>query len=374
MAKKIALLIHALHGGGAERLMSQLATRWAIENEVHLITWAAQSTDAYFLPENVQRHGLDLMCNSSGIMQAATSNIRRVTRLRKLLHDIEPDWLLSFCDQMNIVALQASRHLSCPRWIAEHSNPEKQKLSRLWEYWRGWSYPGCTGCVVLTEGIAEYMQRWISRERIHIIPPAIQSQQVDLLAKSPSDSDAERRWQPENKHLLYVGRLSSEKRVDVLLAAWQQIQAELVDWELIIVGDGPQRSRLEAQAEQLPRIQFMGWQQDPSTYYRQAQVFVLTSAYEGFPVALLEAMSHGLACVSSENSDALCQLNQRGTAVLTVPVDDAAALALTLKNLAADSQLRQQLASQALATSRYYQWSEIGKKWDAILESNPNRN
>ena len=110
--KRIALVIHALHGGGAERLMSQLAARWSHNHDVHLITWSKIETDKYTVPKYVTRHGLDLMRPSSNAIQGIFANFKRVRELRRCLSKISPDFVLSFSDQTNIVTLQATSKLS----------------------------------------------------------------------------------------------------------------------------------------------------------------------------------------------------------------------------------------------------------------------
>ena len=152
---RIALTIHALQGGGAERALARLAERWSTAgHEVHLITWSAVATDQISVPPAVQRHGLDLVRSSANLWQGLWANVRRIRALRRKLRELQPDFVLSFCDQMNISTLQAARGLRLPVWIAEHSDPSRQRLSRAWEWWRGRTYPRCTGCVALTSEIA----------------------------------------------------------------------------------------------------------------------------------------------------------------------------------------------------------------------------
>ena len=110
---RIALVIHALKGGGAERLMSQLASRWAeAGHDVHLITLATAATDAYPLDARVVRHGLDLMRDSQNRLQGAIANFNRVHKLRRQLRKLDPDFILSFCDRMNIVTASTNRTMT----------------------------------------------------------------------------------------------------------------------------------------------------------------------------------------------------------------------------------------------------------------------
>ncbi len=354
---RIALTIHALYGGGAERLMSELANRWSAKHEVHLVTWADVKTDNYPLSPRIARYGLDLMRSSKGFLSGLSANMQRVSVLRKTLQRIEPDFILSFSDQMNIVALQASRSMRVPRWISEHSDPQKQRLGFLWESWRRQVYPTCTGCVVLTSDIAGYMSHLIPASRIRVIPPSIHSTPFATRSKSENSTHT----------LLFVGRLSREKRLDLLLDAWREISPQLPDWELRLVGDGEERTRLESHAAGTKSIKFAGWAQDPQSHYQSADIFVLSSDYEGFPVALLEAMSCGLPCISTACSSAIGELNSPTQCVVTVPRNSWQELASAILDLARNSERARDLGARCRQSARRFQWDGVGPLWDALL-------
>jgi GalNAc-alpha-(1->4)-GalNAc-alpha-(1->3)-diNAcBac-PP-undecaprenol alpha-1,4-N-acetyl-D-galactosaminyltransferase len=362
---RIALTIHALFGGGAERLMSQLADWWsAAGHEIHLITWAEVDTDVYRIPPSVHRIGLGHLRTSRGPWSGIRANFLRCRSLRATLKQIQPDFILSFCDQMNIVTLQATRGLEIPTWIAEHSNPEKQRLSRFWEVWRGHTYPRCSGCVVLSPAIGEYMRRWIPRDRIVVIPNAIAPPPSEFHGEGKGDDQPP---QPNTSTMLAVGRLSHEKGMDVLIAAWKLIQPQLPDWHLQIAGEGPERQSLEHASQGVKSIIFLGWVKDPWPLYRGASLFVMPSRYEGFPVALIEAMSQGLACIATHCSEAVDELSRDGTGLEVVASESPTQLAEAIYRLATNPNRRQQLGETARETSANYSWSRIGPQWDRLL-------
>jgi len=363
--KRIALVIHALYGGGAERLMSQLASRWCETHEVHLITWSTVESDKYQVPQTVKRHALDLLRPSANALVGLWANLRRVRRLRTLLNSIAPDIVLSFSDQTNIVTLEASKGLrsgtesNVPVWIAEHSDPEQQRLSRMWERWRNRVYPLCSGCAVLTPAIAQYMERWISKDRLRVIPPAIES----------TYKHGELSWDERPKRFLFVGRLSQEKRVDLLLEAWRHVSPRLGDWSLDIVGDGPEKPRLSKTAESLERVNFYGWireKEELDKLYCNSRFFVLTSRYEGFPVAMLEALSKGVLGISTDCSSALSLLNAEQP-VIQISVDDSPrSIAAALESAATTSD-GENKSKQAQEVAAQYDWSLVGQLWDSLL-------
>lgn len=356
-----------MQGGGAERLMSQLANRWANQCEVSLITWSDIGVDQYPLDRRVKRIGLGLQNSSRGPINAVFANGKRVRELRKVLGGIHPELVVSFCDQMNIVCLEAMRRFpGVPVWIAEHSNPAEQRLSPVWEAWRGRSYPRCAGAVVLTDDIAKVLSRWVPQERILVIPPGLTGSVGPTSEYRTAANDG-------SGVLLYMGRLSPEKRVDVLLEAWRRIQPKLPGWCLQIVGDGSERLALQQTAQQLNEVQFCGWSDHPEKHYMESQIFVLPSRYEGFPLVLLEAMSFGLPCVATLCSSAIEQLKttEDPQPLIVVPsstVEDLTTdLARTLLQLAEDGPLRQRMSVNARQLSTQYSWDIIGALWDKLL-------
>jgi glycosyltransferase involved in cell wall biosynthesis len=129
--------------------------------------------------------------------------------------------------------------------------------------------------------------------------------------------------------LLYVGRLSGEKGVDVLIEALRRISATRTDIGLLIVGDGPQRKALEAQAQALPQVFFLGfrdWDQLPG-FYAAADLFVLPSRWEPWGMVVNEAMASGLAVLATRKVGAAQDLILEGRTGFVVPENDADALA-----------------------------------------------
>ncbi|MFK7734580.1 MAG: glycosyltransferase [Pirellulaceae bacterium] len=368
MKQTLALTVHALHGGGAERLMSELAARWSVDHNVHLITWASVESDTYQVPEAVQRHGLGLMRPSSNPLMGILANWQRVRALRRCLKNIEPSFLLSFCDQMNILSLQASQGLGLPRWISEHSNPARQNLGPLWEAWRKRTYPKCDGCIVLSQSIADWMSGIVPSEKLKIIPPSIPDPVNATAVKADIVSSAQQFDLGHRKRILFVGRLSPEKRVDLLIDAWKRIAGKLPEWSLEIVGAGDCQDALRSSVQDSDRVHFHGWSENPQTHYARASIFALSSDYEGFPLAMLEAMSFGLPCAATDCAGALSNLASRCQCLLLSPVGDAGGLSANLLRLAEDEERRPKLDSEAQQLAKEFHWSNIGKLWDSILE------
>ncbi len=352
---RIALTIHAMFGGGAERVMSQLATRWsAAGHEIHLVTWSTPDTDHYSIPPEVRRYGLGLLKASSSRWRGLFANVHRVRTLRSTLRTVQPDLILSFCDQMNIVTLQAARKLPIPVIISEHSNPAKQRLGRIWEAWRSRNYPHCSECVVLTDEIAHYMQRWVPAKKIRVIPAAI----------APPTEQAQ--VTRSEALVLAVGRLSREKGFDLLIEAWRKIYLQIPGWQLHIAGAGSEQSSLAEQVGDLPSVKLLGWIPNAWPLYQQATMFVLPSRYEGFPVALVEALSQGCPSIATRCTEAT-QRPPLSAVLQLVDTESSDQLAAAILELAQRPDRRKQLSGESVRASDGFHWDKIGKLWDDVI-------
>jgi L-malate glycosyltransferase len=196
------------------------------------------------------------------------------------------------------------------------------------------------------EAREELLACGVPAERILVLPNG-----VDLDVYRPAD-DPERRVLrraldlPSDRFLAtFVGRLHPVKDVDTLLAA----TAGVPELELVIVGDGPERGRLEAKARRLGvagRVTFRGATPRVVDVLRASDAFLLSSHGEGMSNALLEAMACGLPCLASRSVGGAPELLSDGRGLLLAD-GDAAAWSATLQRLVDDPALRTRLGSAA---------------------------
>jgi glycosyltransferase involved in cell wall biosynthesis len=158
----------------------------------------------------------------------------------------------------------------------------------------------------------------------------------------------------------YVGRIVEEqKRVFDFIGVIRELQSRDVSFELHMLGEGRDRPRLEQELREngfSEHVRFWGWLTPQQVKVRLAQldVFVLLSDYEGLPVALLEAMGHGLVPVVTRIDSGNSQLIRDGENGLMFSIGDVAACAAHLARLAADEKLLRNLQHSAWATAREY--------------------
>ncbi|MGB7591489.1 MAG: glycosyltransferase family 4 protein [Terriglobia bacterium] len=129
--------------------------------------------------------------------------------------------------------------------------------------------------------------------------------------------------------LLYVGRLVPFKRVDLVIEAMRRLSTKRSDIGLVIVGDGPERERLEGLAQGMPYVYFAGFQQqsDLPKYYGVADIFVLPSEWEPWGLVVNEAMASGLPVIATRKVGAARDLIVEGENGYLVPENDVEAMA-----------------------------------------------
>jgi len=165
--------------------------------------------------------------------------------------------------------------------------------------------------------------------------------------------------------ILFLGRLSPQKGVEYLLRAVANLPADIRgSVHLVIVGDGPERRRLEQLAARLSVdnvTEFRGWadREEVPQLYRAADIYALPSLYEGMPNTLLEAMASGLAVVATDvaGSEELVRSGDNG---LLVPPRDPAALTAALEQLISSPELRRNLGRAAREfVAQSHDWERI---------------
>jgi glycosyltransferase involved in cell wall biosynthesis len=152
----------------------------------------------------------------------------------------------------------------------------------------------------------------------------------------------------------FVGRLSDEKGVDHLLQAAESLVAQERSARFIIVGDGPRRDDLlEATGSRglTGKVDFVGFQSDTAPWYEAFDAFVLPSLSEGTPMALLEAMAHGLPSVATAVGG-VPQVVENGASGLLVPSADQSKMCEAMRCLMTNAQLRAKLSQGAVELVR----------------------
>lgn len=173
---------------------------------------------------------------------------------------------------------------------------------------------------------------------------------------------------PKKKQILYCGRMSyRDKRVDRLLTIWNHIHRQLQDWELVLVGDGPELPKLKQYVQQhcLPRVRFEGWQPQTTPFYQQAAIVCLTSSFESFGLALTEGIAHGCVPLAFNCSSGVRQIIP--CQELLIPAFDTDQFARRLVMLAKDEEARERYLQACRNRLNDFSPQKITAQWIAFF-------
>jgi glycosyltransferase involved in cell wall biosynthesis len=172
--------------------------------------------------------------------------------------------------------------------------------------------------------------------------------------------------------IVAAGRLSRQKRFDQLIEAFARVVAKVPDCTLRIFGSGPEQGMLERQISKLGlhgRVCLMGPTADLAGEFQKASIFALSSAWEGFPMVMIEAMSCGLPVVAFDWGEGLREIVEDGVTGRIVPQGDVQGLSDALLELIADSARRERIGAGGRASVVRFSMETIGAQWADLLES-----
>jgi len=363
---RILVFIHSLHGGGAERVAADLSAGWVqAGHEVLLVTQADAAEDAYALDARVQRRVLGTAGEGGGL-RGLWGNVRRVRALRAELRAFGPDIVLGMMTTASVLAVLAATGLPCRVIATEHAHPPSQLMSGLWQRLRRLAYPRAARVVALTHGTAQWLERHVPGSRLAVIPNAVHWPLPRTAPLLPADKPAGRR------RLLAVGRLHPDKGFDLLLDAYAAVAAAHPDWDLVILGEGTERRALQARIDAAGlagRVRLPGRAGNVGDWYASADLYVLSSRFEGLSNTLIEALASGLPAVSVDCDTGPREILRDGVdGMLVRPAGDAAALARALDAAMGDADARQAMAAQAVQARERFAAGRVLGLWRALFD------
>jgi glycosyltransferase involved in cell wall biosynthesis len=174
----------------------------------------------------------------------------------------------------------------------------------------------------------------------------------------------------KEKVILHVGGLNiPQKRSDLLLDFWEKVYKELPEWQFKIVGSGSYLDTLKDDLKKrgLARVELLGFQK-PEKYYKEASIFMMSSAYEGFPNTILESHSFGCVVLAFNSYAALDWIVDDGKNALLAKPYDTSEMAKLCVDLAKNDKALAKMQLSALQNAERFTMQKVGKQWLDLLE------
>jgi glycosyltransferase involved in cell wall biosynthesis len=320
---RIAFVLPDLGGGGAERVAVTL---------VNEIVERGHEVDLVLM----QRKGelLDLVRPEVRIVDLATPRVRNVLRpLIRYLRERNPDAVQASMWPLTLMAIIAARlsNVQLRVVVSDHVTLSRQYERPLKRFFLSLTtrlfYPLAQARVCVSHGSVRDLSRLSG-----LPEPSFTVIYNPVPAPDPAPAEAESWWGTAKTRLLSVGKLKRQKNHKLLLESLALLPENL-DAKLLILGDGEMRPGLERLVRDLRldgRVELLGFIADPAPFYAAADLFVLSSDYEGFALVLVEALHAGLKIVSTDCPDGPAEILEHGRHGGLAAVDDAPGLAAAI--------------------------------------------
>lgn len=326
MPPRIAIFLPSLIGGGAER--SALFVARALEDAGYAVDVVVSVVKGALTDDPFARaHLVDLR---------ATNELLALPAYRRYLRRVRPALVISFVHSANFISGLAARHDGTPFIVSVRNTLDRAPRDTWW-----------VRCVF---GYAPERRLYARAARIHTLSRSLADQVrrrfgtslERIVVTASAVTPANTRSSPPAPEalalapfLVSAGRLAPIKGFDTLIRAHAAAASPL---PLVILGDGPERARLESLAVSLGTpVIFAGYRDPIAPWLAHARGFVFASRGEGLPRVVIEALHAGLPIVATRSKGGIAELLGDGAFGRLVPVGDEAALAAGIRDLAADA-------------------------------------
>lgn len=339
---KILIVNNGLASGGIERASTSMANYFAAIGHEVVVLALYKSEHFFDLHPSITFIEPNKASGSSIYMLSMMSYVRR--RVKK----IRPDTILAYGEWTNCFVGLALVGIKVPIFFTDRMRPNGH-LPLAHRVLRRFFYPRANGIIAQSEFAKRIISERTRATRIKVI-----YNPVNAIERVPCN---------KKNIIVCVGRFTKEKGHAILVEAMSKLKHK--DWQLSLVGDGPLRNELENQVTSLDlqeRVVFHGAMKDFRKELSEASIFVMPSLREGFPNALIEAMSVPLPCIATRCTEAMDEVVNDGVDALLIPSDDSETMAATIDRLIDDSELRETLASNAYAVRERLDFAKIANE------------
>lgn len=352
---KILFYINVLGGGGAERVVANLANHFERDHHQIIVVASNRVDNEYQINKNVKKIYLNDNIDIKG--NRIIKNIKMIYFLRYLIKKEEPDVVISFMQEPNLRAVLSSIGLKNKVIVSVRNDPEKEYPGILGQVIGKMILPLADGCVFQTVDA----QRWFPyklQKKSSIIFNEVAEQFFKISRKVP-------------KNIVSIGRLNNQKNHVLLIRAFAKLSEKYPDEKLFIYGEGELRNFLEKEIERYKlakKIFLMGATDHVAEVLSEAKLFVLSSDYEGMPNVLLEALAVGVPCIST---DCPCggpkTIIESGVNGFLIPINDEEELIKKIEYILNNENIANELSIAAKQSAKRFRPETVYLEWEKYV-------
>ena len=367
---KALFVITGLRAGGAERVFVNIVNNISGFEPV-VVVIEKKEKDGF--AEHIKRDIKIRFLNKRNRYDA----FRLIFELSRIIRNEKPGIILSvesYANQLAVMAKYIARY-RVPLCISERIETKNflsdMNLKKIREFLLKLTYRRADRIIAVSKKVKEslYSHYGINPNKIEVIYNPIDIDRIQHLASE----DITYPWfNDEEPVLITVGRLHKQKDHKTLISAFSKVLKMTHNVRLVIIGEGSERARLEKIIQELnlnDRIVLLGYQENPYKFMAKADIFILSSRYEGFPNVILEAMACGLPVISTDCPSGPGEIITHGVNGLLVPVGDADKLAEAMLKLLDDKELRERLSLQGQSRVKDFEVGKIINQYERVLHN-----
>jgi glycosyltransferase involved in cell wall biosynthesis len=368
--KKVCFALPSLAGGGAERTAVQILNAMDGESwERSLYLFAREGPYLSEVSPSIQ------IADGGG----GSSRAGQCLALRRFIRRVRPDLVVAFLSYFSVLCAVRAAAVGA-RVVFDQGTPLSEFLRDADYRWsRPWhrrvfaaatriGYRAADLVVTTSRGVADDLEHsfGIKPDHIRVVHNPVDLKEIAAAAELPIDPEHAALWRPPV--IVAAGRLAEVKNYPLLIEALGIVR-QRIPAQLFILGQGDQEPLLRVLIETMglgEAVHLCGFHVNPWKYIAKADVFALTSRYEGFGNVLVEAMACGVPVVATSTAGTR-EIVSVGEDGLLVDRHEPAAVAAALERVLSDAALRQRMSETARRHAERYRAEVIGLEYDRVF-------
>ena len=346
--KRYIFFIGTLRNGGAERVVSMLANQMAEQGKsVEILTFYDRAVCYPISPK--------VMLTS--VEKYKKGKVKGFLWIRRYFKE-NAKAVISFLAPFNTMSIPATFGTKVPIVVADRNDPRKVPSNFFVRKLRDFLYLFADGVVLQTEDNRAYFCKKVREKSAVIYNPVTMDDQIGIALDAAKE-----------KIIVSAGRLTRQKNQNMLIRAFSEIVKKYPEYKLVIYGEGPDREKLQSLITSLnlqEQVILPGNVSDLHDRMKTAEMFVLSSDYEGMPNALIEAMCIGLPVISTLVSGTRELIDPRKNGIL-ISCSDEAQLTEAMEDLILNPKKRSLFANENVKLAEKLKVDVITKEWTEFI-------